>query len=589
MKKFLIGLLALTGALSILALIGLFTIGLLSVLARPGVPSRTVLEIDFEGGVIEAVPDDAFAQLMLDDQLKLRDVIDALDRGAEDRRVKGLVAKIGSGGMGLAHIQEIRDAVKRFRDAGKPAIAFAETFGEFAPGTGGYYLATAFDEIHLQPSGDIGLTGLMYESTFMRGTYDKLDIEPRMGQRHEYKNAMNTFTETAYTEPHREAMQRLVDSQFGQMVRDIAAARGLAEDVVRERVDRGPYLAQEALDAELVDRLSYRDQVYDAIGTLTGEDDPDFLSVTAYVERAGRPNSRGTTVALIHGYGAVTRGPSSFSPFDGSITMGSDSVAGALRDAIDDRRVRAIILRVDSPGGSYVGSDSIWRETIRAKEAGKPVIVSMGNLAASGGYFVAMHADKIVAEPGTITASIGVLGGKLLTRNFWGKLGLTMDDVVSSANSTYFNASHDYTEAGQARFDASLDRIYEDFTSKVAEGRGLPLEHVRQVARGRIWTGEDAVEHGLVDALGGVDVALKLAREALDLEADADIRLKRMPPVRSAWELLFPTELNVGNAQALRAVVESLEPYQPAIRVLRELGVQGDRGTLFVPGLEVRH
>jgi protease-4 len=283
---------------------------------------------------------------------------------------------------------------------------------------------------------------------------------------------------------------------------------------------------------------------------------------------------------LIEGYGAVTRGSSSYSPLNGSVSMGADTIASAFRSAIDDSRVKAIVFRVDSPGGSYVASDTIWRETVRAQEAGKPVIVSMGNVAGSGGYFVAMHADKIVAQPATITASIGVLGGKLLTRDFWKeKVGVTWDDVHRGENARMWTSTYEYGAAYE-RFEAGLDRIYEDFTSRVAAGRDLPLEEVLEIARGRIWTGEDALELGLVDALGGVDVALQLVREEIGLEDDAPLRIKRFPRRRSAWELFFSKSRNRASVEAMR---RSLATLQPKVRMLEELGIASDPGPLSMP------
>jgi protease-4 len=562
MKKFVIGILAVIGVLSVMVIFGLGLVGLAALVSKPGVKRNTILQVDFEQGVIEAIPRDAFAQFILEDQLPVLDVVDALDRAAADKRVKAVVARMGGGGMGLAHLQEIRDAVLRFRESGKPAIAFAETFGEFGPGSGGYYLATAFDQIYLQPSGDVGLTGLQYDSMFLKGALEKLDVEAQMAQRYEFKNAMNTYTESHYTGPHREAMTTLVDSQFAQIVDGIAEARGMTADEVRALFDDGPYLGSEAIEVGLVDEMLYEDEVYARLTEQIG-DGTNRLFLKDYLERAGRPHTKGDTVALIHAYGTVARGASGYSPLNGAVVMGSSSVVDALRTAIDSDRVDAIILRVDSPGGSYVASDTIWRETVRAREAGKPVIVSMGNLAASGGYFVAMDADRIVAQPGTITGSIGVLGGKLVTSGFWAKLGVTFDGVGSSANSSMFSAVHPFTEHGRLRFEAWLDRVYEDFTGKVATGRELPLEQVLEVAKGRVWTGADALELGLVDRLGGVHQAMEVAREELGLSADAPLRLRRIPAKKTSFELFFGEKTDhrdTTTAAALAGVIRDLQP-----------------------------
>ena len=433
MRKVIVGVLAVIGGLAIVTVLlgGAMIIG-----ARFGkgiIAADTVLEADFEKAFLEDSPDDPLVELISGKGVVVRDVVEALEKAAGDARVKGLVARVGAAPMGMAQVQELRDAIAAFRASGKWTVAYAETFGEFGPGNGAYYLATSFDEIYLLPSGDVGLTGIMYESMFLRGTLEKLGVEPRMDHRKEYKNAMNTLTERAYTEAHREAMQKVMDSQFAQMVRGVAAGRGLAEAQVRGLFDRGPYLGAEAVRADLVDGVAYRDEVYEKVAAKAGGT-PAYLAIGSYLDRAGRPHQKGETIALVYGLGGVQRGRSGYDPVFGDVTMGSDTVAGALRKAIKDDDVKAIVFRVDSPGGSYVASDAIWRETVRAKQAGKPVIVSMGNVAGSGGYFVAMAADKIVAQPGTITGSIGVLGGKMLTAGLWEKLGVSWDEVHSSAN-----------------------------------------------------------------------------------------------------------------------------------------------------------
>jgi len=580
MKKFLIILLALIGALVIAGLIMAAGVAAITLTSKGGVSKATVLEIDFEQLIVEYVREEPFSKILFGKQLTTRDVVDALAKASEDERVVGIVARVGNGAMGLAQIQEIRDAVIRFRESGKMAVAYGETFGEVGPGNGAYYLATAFDEIYLQPSGDIGLTGLMYESPFISGALEKLGLAPRMDQRYEYKNAMNLYTETEFTEAHREAMQTLVDSQFEQMVKGITVGRNLDEAEVRALIDRGPYLGQEAVDAGLADDLLYRDQVYQRVRERAG-DRADFLFLSNYLARTGRPNTRGETVALIYGVGAVARGSSEFDPLFGEGTMGSDTVTAAFRAAIQDDDVAAIVFRVDSPGGSYVASDAIWRETVRARDAGKPVIVTMGNVAGSGGYFVSMWADKIIAQPGTITASIGVLGGKFLTAGLWDKLGLSWDEVHTSAHSTMWTGTRDYSPSEWARFQAWLDRVYADFTAKVAEGRGMTQEEVHEIAKGRIWTGEDALEIGLVDELGGFHAAFRAAREAAGLEADDAIRVRVYPRPKSAFEILFDEGGESSEPSAQVAVaLRLLEIARPAARLARRVGLIEDRGVL---------
>jgi len=556
---------------------------------RETVPGTTIVEMDFHQEIAEYIPtNDPIAQLLREKTPTTLRIVEALHQAAQDNKVVGLVARVGNPHMGLAQIEEIREAVLAFRESGKPAIAWADTFGEFGPGNGGYYLATAFDKIYIQPSGDVGLTGLMLEGQFLRGTFDKLDMVPRMDHRYEYKAAMNIYTETEFTEAHEESLRTVMDSIFDQIVSAIAEARGLTDAEVRTTIDGGPIYGAEAVDAGLVDGLLYRDEVYQTVRDEVGDEDAEFLHLTKYRSRAGGPWSEGETVALIYGVGLVTRGSSGFNPLFGQ-TMGSDTLTQAFRDAIADEDVQAILFRVDSPGGSYVASDSIWREVVRAREAGKPVIVSMGNVAGSGGYFVSIPANKIVAQPSTITASIGVLAGKILDTGLWAKLGISFDEVHTSASSTQFNARHDYTEPQWERFQVWLDRVYEDFTTKVAEGRELPKDRVLEIAKGRIWTGADALDLGLVDELGGFEVALRLVREEAEMDADAEIRLKAFPRPMSPFEAF--TSKGRDSSEPARAMVAAvLQVAQPAARLARRLGlVEEPPATLAMPEVELQY
>ncbi|MDH4156132.1 MAG: signal peptide peptidase SppA [candidate division Zixibacteria bacterium] len=581
MKKFWTALLAVLGGLVVLAIVALLVV-VAAFISEPGVPGTTILETDLECGLIEYVPDDPVARALTGHLLRVRDVVEALEKAADDDRVVGLIAHIGAGSMAPAEVQEVRDAVMAFRGKGKTAIAYSETFGELGPGNGAYYLATAFDEVYLQPSGDVGLTGIMFRSPFVKGTLDKLDIEPRMDHRYEYKNAMNTLTEKKFTEAHREATQKVMESIFNQMVAGIASGRGLSESEVSSLIDSGPFYGQEALDAGLVDGLAYRDEVYDIIRERGGED-AKLLYLRDYLQRAGRPHECGKTVALIYGAGDVVRGESGYDPLMQSLTMGSRSVTAAFRAAIEDDDVRAILFRINSPGGSYVASDAIWRETIRARQAGKPVIASMGHVAGSGGYFVAMAADKIVAQPATITGSIGVIGGKAVVTGFWEKLGLTWDEVHTSANSTIWSYTDDYTPRGWQRLQDWLDRVYEDFTAKVADGRGLPIDSVLKIAKGRIWSGEDARQLGLIDELGGFPTALRLAKEAAGIPPEEDVELRLYPEEKSLLDILLGDEPESSEDVVVAAATRMLGALQPAAQLMRQLGLVDDGGVLRMP------
>jgi protease-4 len=585
--KLFICLLSIIGLLALAAVV-LIVIGILIIMpARRSIPDRVILEVDLEKQVVEHVPLDPLAQAFMREVTTVRDIVEALERASEDEHVIGLVARVGVAPVGLAVIQEIRDAVGKFAESGKFTVAYAETFGEFGPGNGAYYLATAFDEIYLQPSGDIGLTGIMYQSPFVRGTLDKLKITPRIDHRREFKNAKNIFTETEYTEAHEKAVKKVMDSHFSQIVQGIIDNRGISEEQLIKIIDNAPLLGAEAIDAKLVDQLLYRNEVYEKVKAKAKG--AKLLYLRKYLERVGRPHRKGAKIALIYGVGGVHRGQSGYSAFSASSSMGSDTIAAAFRDAVADKKVKAIVFRVNSPGGSYVASDTIWNEVAKAGDADKPVIVSMGNVAGSGGYFVSMAASKIVAQPGTITGSIGVLTGKLLTRDFWKEhIGITFDDVQTSKNANIWNSSYDYSPEQWQKLQEILDRVYDDFTTKVAEGRNMEKEKVLSVAKGRIWTGEDAKELGLVDELGGFDVALRLAREQAGIEPDAPINLKVFPrPKRMIEQFLQRGPDNSEPRTEVVMIEQLLKEIRPLYKMAKQIGLFEDNDILRMPQFEV--
>lgn len=533
------------------------------------VPDKVILTINLEQQVAEHVPDDPFSKLLSDDALVLRHVVGALEVAASDDRVVGLFAQGGNVRMGFAQVQEIRDAILAFEQSGKPTAVFAETFGELGSGNGGYYLATAFDRIYLQPSGDVGLTGVAMEHPFVKGALDSLGVGVQMDHRHEYKNAMNLFTETEFTDAHREASAAILKSMMNQMVLGISRLRGKTPEDVREIINRGPFLGTAARAEGLVDSLAYWDEVRELVKAEWGKE-AEFLDVGKYRKRTDDPYGEGTTVALIHGIGAIHRGKSDYDPMSASAIMGASTLTKAFRAAVKDEDVRAILFRIDSPGGSYVASDAIWREVVKAKQAEKPVIVSMGNVAGSGGYFVAMNADKIVAQPGTLTGSIGVVGGKFVTTEFWERLGITWDEVQEGDNALIWGSGAEFTPEQWAKFQMWLDAIYEDFTTKVGKGRGMSQADVLEVAKGRVWTGEDAKARGLVDELGGMKAAMRLVREALKLEADAPLHLKVFPKEKSLIDMIL--EKGLIHALGAGQVMTFADELQPIFRVARLMG-----------------
>jgi protease-4 len=487
-----------------------------------------ILELDLTEGMIETRPPDPLSAVMTRHQPTITDVLAGLKSARSDDRVKGLVVKVGGKPIGLGVVQELREAVKRFRSSGKPTWAWAETFGEFSAGNVPYYLATAFETIYLQPSGAVGLTGLAVERAFLRGALDKLGVRLEVGARHEYKSAAEQLTERGFSGPAREATQRIAESVTAQLADAIAERKSVTPEEASQLISEGPYLADQAVAAGLVDALGYRDEVYAAVKKQLGND-PILLYLGRYqrskdlAHRAKQLTSpRQDSVALVQAAGAIRSGRSGRSPLTGT-AMGSDSVTAALRAATADPHVKAIVLRVNSPGGSYVASDTIWREVVRARNAGKPVIVSMSDVAASGGYLISVAADAIVAQPGTVTGSIGVISGKPVISDMLGKAGVTTDSVVLGEHAAMFSVSKPFSTDEWQIVDSWLDRIYADFTGKVAVGRGLSADRVHELARGRVWTGADAHQRKLVDEFGGIEEAADIARSKARLPATAPL------------------------------------------------------------------
>jgi protease IV len=536
MRRFFVGFLAIVGFLVILgAAVGG---GLFLWLApeKPDVPAQTIVMLDLTQSLGETESGDALESLLFEKEPSLRDVVEGLERAAADPRVVGLFARIGDDQHGFASTQELREAVASFRKSGKPAVIFADSFGEFGPGLKSYYLATAFDEIWLQPMGSVGLAGLRSENPFLRGALEKIGVEPRFERREDYKTAFNNVTERGFTPAHKEELEQLLGSLYRQVARGVAAARRLEPAEAERLLGGGPWLAAEAEKAHLVDHVGWRDE---ALQRVRGGSGARMLPLIDYLDRAGRPHRSGTRIALIRGTGAVQRGDTGGGLVTGDRVMSADAVTHAFRKAAADPEVKAILFRVDSPGGSAVASETIWRETVRAQKAGKPVIVSMGDLAGSGGYYVAAGATKIVAQPGTLTGSVGVIAGKVVTRKLWEKLGISWDWVGYGENAGMFSLIEDFTPAQQQRFETELDSVYSTFKSRVAEGRHMTADQVEAIAKGRVWTGEEAQEKGLVDALGGYGTALALAREAAGLPPDAPVELVPFPPQRGALDLLW--------------------------------------------------
>jgi protease IV len=457
----------------------------------------------------------------------LRAVIESLDRGAGDPKIKAVLLRVSTlSDSGWGKVQELRDAISRFRKSGKPAYAHLEFCGNRE-----YYLATACTKIYAVPNAILNVSGLAAEVTFFKGTLDKLGVQAQFEGVGKYKNAPNQFTETGFTAPHREQMNALLDSLFGQFLAAIAKGRGKTEDEARALVDDGPYDGARALEAGLVDELLYEDEL---LGRLQGA---ERVAPGRYVKSSrgfgfdGRPK-----LALIYAVGEIVSGESQ-SGFGGDF-VGSDTIGRAIRQARKDDSVRAIVLRIDSPGGSGTASDVMWREVTLARKT-KPVIMSMGDVAASGGYYLAMGGDAIVAEPGTITGSIGVFGGKMSLRGLYDKLGLNKEILTRGKNAALFSSYRAWTDEERKSFRRIMTSFYDEFVQKAASGRGKTYDEIHAVAQGRVWTGAEALRVGLVDRLGGLDVALGLAKERAKIGKDQEVSLVILPERKSFFETML--------------------------------------------------
>jgi protease-4 len=587
MRRLVVGFFAAVGFLTVLLLVGAL---LLTKELKPVVTplaDNIILTADLTQGLAEGSRQDRLLRLFVGAEPTLRDVLDGIETASNDPRVKVLLARVGGDELGLGKIQELRDAISAFRAKGKFALAFADSFGEFGPGTRPYYLATAFDEIWLQPMGNVGLTGLYTEIPFFKGTLELLGVTPQFDHREEFKTAMNSLTETKMTPPHREEVDALLASIAGQIIHGIADGRKLPEADVRDAIDRGPLLADEARQAKLVDRLGYRDEVIAHARSRAGSA-AELTSLTTYLDRAGRPHREGATIALIYGSGLIQRAASSANPLTEANVMAANEISRAFRAAVRDPAVRAILFRIDSPGGSVVASESIWREVVFARERGKPVVVSMGDVAGSGGYYVAAAADKIVAEPATLTGSIGVLAGKLVVSDLLQKLGLSTDSAQIGANAAMYSSTSDFSPRAHSRLEAFLDDTYRGFKDHVSSGRHMTQEAVEAVAKGRVWSGEDAKARGLVDELGGSTTALLLAKEAAKLAPDAAVKLTVFPREREAFEIifdrLFGKERDGDEAGPSSGSIErSLKTVQPLLQRFQTL--LDNSGVLTMPAI----
>lgn len=504
---------------------------------RPSIRDNSVLALKISGPMPDYVPDDPFRRLFGGQPQSLSSLLAQFRKAKVDKRITAVMLDIDMSDAGWAKSEEIRGAIADFRTSGKPVYAYMETSLNKD-----YYIATACDKIFVPPPGELFTIGLAADVMFFRGSLDKLGIYPDMYQIGKYKSAGDTFTQKEMTPAHREFINALLDDLYGRYIDGIAKARSKSPDDVKTLIDNAPYSAKQAKEAGLIDGALYRDEVEKELKKRLGYKDSDDLHVASasdyrQISQESLGLNKGERIAVVYAAGDITSGKSTFGG-SGEETIGSDSLVKTINEARDDKTIKAIVLRIDSPGGSGLASDIIWRAIELAKEK-KPVVVSMSDVAASGGYYIACNANKIIAEPSTITGSIGVVGGKPVVKGFYDWIGVTNEYVLRGKNAGMFRETEKFSDTERQKFVEFIGATYDDFITKVAKGRSKEKTYIDSIGQGRVWTGRQGKENGLVDEYGGLDKAIEVAKQLAKLPADKGIQRVLMPTPPGFFEELL--------------------------------------------------
>jgi len=550
----------------VVSMAGLLFMGL-AVGRGPHISSNSALLLDVSGDLQESEPS-GLLRPFLEAPPTVRSVVDSLRKASVDRRVSSVIIRPTGTAALWGKVQEIRDAIVEFKRSKKPIIAYLE-YGGDQP----YYLASACDKVFLMPTASLDLTGMASYELFLRGALDKIGAFPDAIHVGDYKTASNTFTERTFTPAHREMAESLNTDLYEQLIRGVAASRHKSEAEVRQLVDHGPYLPEDAVRAGLVDDLAYEDEIDDKVRLAPGR--VRMLRQHDYrgVGLATLGLNRGPKIAVIYAVGLISSGQSSYDSPAGQV-VGSDTIVEYLRKARADNSIRAIVLRIDSPGGSAIASDVIWREVVLTREQ-KPVIASMSDVAASGGYYIAMPAHAIVAQPATLTGSIGVVFVRFVIDGTLDKLGVNLETVKRGRYADLFSPVRPFTPDERKKVGELLQATYDAFVEKAAAGRHTTPERIDAIAQGRVWTGQQAKELGLVDELGGLDRALTLAKERAKIAQGTEVELVVFPPKKSLLEVvsdpfgrsdsgggLVGALLGLRNARAIDAVTAPLRLFR---------------------------
>ena len=552
----------------ILAFFGLiFLIG--AAAGSPEKPTDVVLSLDLRAQYSDQAPTgglNAFSGTP-----GFIDIVTKIKAAETDDNVKGIFIRGTQMGTGSSRAEELRDALHEFREAGKFVIAHSQ--GTYTTGPSSLRAISAADEIWIQPGTDLIVSGVSFETLFMKGLLDNLSIVSEVIALYEYKNSPNQFQETDYTEAHREAMLRLAESIWQVSLEDISADRDMDADTLRSFLEAGPMSAEAAVDRGILDTLGWPEEAREAARTRDGEG--TVVPITSYTPPFAGLDA--TQIAIIGGQGGIVTGSSQSGPFSEGSGFASDTVAGAILRAGDDEKIKAIVFRVDSGGGSPTASDQIWRAIEQVQEKGKPVVVSMGSVAASGGYYVSTGADHIMANRTTITGSIGIYGGKQTFSGLMERIGVNPSEITVGGEYADAFGSDLFTQNQEDMLRASLTRGYERFTSLVAEGRGMTQEDVHEIAKGRVWSGEDAMERGLVDEIGGFTDAVEKALSLTDAEPGSKARLIYYPKRKQGLEALeevFGASAEVARAASILGVLAGDERLNAALENMHQLNAE---------------
>jgi len=551
----------------ILLLLLLIVIGGLIIRARlrgPTIASGSYLLLEISDSYLEAPPQDVLGRLLRRYERTLVDLLTMIREAQVDHRIKGMIVQISPLAIGWGKAQDIRDALLEFKKSGKPLLALLQT--EISGSNKEYYVASAADRVYLSPDVTAPLSGLAAQFLFLGGVWDKLDVQMDVEKVREYKTFGDMIANKEMTAAHREMENSILDSLDAQFVAGLAQGRGLEPGAVRALIDHCPVSAVEFEAARLSDGTKYLQDLHEELG---GKQTPlvetrDY----AHVDPKSLGLDVGPSIAVVYAVGGIVSGEGGTS-LQGQ-TVGADTLTRALNDAADDDRARAIVFRVDSPGGSALASDLVWRATQQARRR-KPVIVSMSDVAASGGYYMAAGANRIVAQPATLTGSIGVVLVRPSIKGLLARLGITTETISRGEFAALEDLTTPLSPAGRQKLIDEMDHIYDVFVDRVANGRTMTAERVNEIGRGRVWTGAQARDNGLVDELGGFMTAIQAAKTAAGISPTQEVELTFYPKAKGLLE-------QVSDVLSVRATIELPQSWQ---RVLRTLLPAFEDGTLL--------